>query len=102
MECTLAALVACFSWSGFYIDGGLSIRDVKYAEVVIHSAYDVDYVARSHNPFGRLAFGFDARLSPTLSAAIEVSHESSVRTGNDRGVNSAMFSVRWRPFARSY
>jgi hypothetical protein len=26
MDCTLAALIACFSWSGFYLDTGISYQ----------------------------------------------------------------------------
>jgi hypothetical protein len=97
MECSLVALVACFSWSGFYIDSGLSYVDVTYSEVELHGS-EVEYVARSHNPFGKLGIGFQLNLSPNFLAEVELAHASSLKTQDDRGVNSISLNVRWYPF----
>lgn len=90
MNCTLAALVACFSWSGFYVDGALAIADAP-----IDAAHDF-----ARNPYGRVTLGYDVTLSRAWSAALELTHFSSIDSKYDRGVNFAILSVRWRPFGR--
>jgi hypothetical protein len=114
VECTLAALLACFSWSGLYIDGGLQYHDsgVERSETItrplsIHVPYvDLETEQVSYrqwndrrNPYGALAVGYEIEFR-SVSMRLEFSHASSLATGDDRGLNSASFMLRWRPFAR--
>lgn len=113
MECTIATLIACFSWSNLYLDGGMSYLDV--GETVIEKRWVENYVyvadhepthstrfseveARSpHNPYGRLSLGYQVEL-PSVTLSLELSHLSSIATNQDRGVNSISFKARWFPF----
>lgn len=114
MDCTLAALIACFSWSGLYIDSGLSYQNVgyyrewqwresiyalegvAYAPLATHDAGKVMRVV--DNPYGRVALGYEVSFS-ALTWRIEASHVSSV-IGNDHGINAVSVSARWYPFRR--
>lgn len=113
MECTLATLIACFSWSGLYIDTGVSYQDRGDTHVVsnleqferrlpngviesgtemVTRVYDVRY-----NPYGRLALGYQLDFG-SLVVSVEASHISSLETDDDRGINSLGIRARWFPF----
>lgn len=96
MECTIAALIACFS---IYVDTGLLVTDVKYAEVKIQQN-QMTHVAKSYNPYGKLAFGVEARPSERLAASLACGHDSSLATGKDRGEYFCEFNARWYLFGR--
>ena len=92
MECSLAALLACFSWSNLYIDTSLSYLDVK-------QIYEVDHVERSEyvSPYGGLAIGFSLPIQD-VTFSLEASHISSIATSHDRGINQVSLRARWFPF----
>jgi len=113
MECTLATLIACFSWANLYIDGGLSYQDRGDTHVVsnleqferrlpngviesgtemVTRVYDVRY-----NPYGRLALGYQLDFG-SLVLSIEGAHRSSLKSDDDRGINSVQLRARWFPF----
>jgi hypothetical protein len=118
MECTLAALIACFSWSGLYLDAGADFirdRDPQYVE----SFYGEDlYVmpANGNEPFlqrnmireigrtereieshyGRLSLGYEANIRNWRIDVSAFYQESSAVS--DRGERGASVSVRWFPF----
>lgn len=110
MECTLATLIACFSWSNLYVDSGLQYHDggehYAYREhsalltddgELIHNVSSVTTFDTPSNPYGRLSIGY--QFGPeSLQWRIELSHVSSVATTKDRGVNSLAVSARWFPF----
>lgn len=114
MECSLLALISCFSWTNFYVDAGLSYQDAGYyvqqsshdsvrverdGVVISEGAYDSRGLrGERKNPYGRIALGWDLQLSRAVSARLDVFHVSSTTDGNDRGVNGAVLSVRWYPF----
>jgi hypothetical protein len=91
MECTFAALIACFS---LYLDTGISYTDVEYAEVRLQGS-EMIYVSQSHNPYGQLGIGIEARLSERVVASLGAMHDSSLRTNSDRGENVFRLNVRW-------
>lgn len=105
MECTIATLIACFSWSNLYVDTGLLAQDSGVEDRrATYEWYDGSYILQresdSHyaaNPYGRLAigYGFDLRR---VSLSLEVAHVSSLATADDRGVNSLQLRARWYPF----
>lgn len=116
MECTIAALIACFSWSSLYIDAQIEYQDARYEErieTLIHE--DVTYgfgqrtvtnretfVSSSHeaaNPYMRNAIGYQLQFR-NLDVAIEAFHDSSMATQKDRGVNGVAIRARWFPFRR--
>jgi hypothetical protein len=111
MECTLATLhtlIACFSWSNLYVDGGMQFNDYdtpriewrQYTNELPGVSETVRYqeiVAQRENPYGRLALGYEVAF-PSVSLRFEASHLSSIATSNDRGLNAISFSVRWYPF----
>lgn len=113
MECTLAMLVTCFSWSNLYLDAGL-----RYQDAGIYREYEQLNVDRlllngqqhefnrellqSHddsadNPYGQLSLGYELNLK-SVTWRIEASHLSSLATSRDRGINSLSISARWFPF----
>lgn len=115
MECSIHALIACFSWAGLYIDSGLSYQDAgvyrsyevsKYERQLVngaeqssgetHQAWDRH---SAQNPYGRLALGYEIDLGQ-LTWRIEAEHVSSLTTSKDRGVNSFTISAKWYPFRR--
>lgn len=111
MECSIWALVACFSWSNFYVMGGLSVNDgdvYAYHESVSHHFDGAVLVGESRavserrmrrNPFGTGAIGYEIEFSRRVSLNIELfRHTSSLRTGEDRGVNSAGLYLTVHPF----
>lgn len=111
MECTLATLIACFSWSGLYVDSGVSFVDS--AETVIREDLEVTYspgpdipfetrVATkedrfSRNPYGVLSIGYQVQME-NFSWRLQASHRSSLKTDKDRGSNAIEFYMRWQPF----
>lgn len=110
MTCSIAVLIACFSWSGFYMDGAVVVADggaisvdtsfFDFYDGKAHQVQEVYGREQADNPYARAALGYEIEFSPRLRAAFEVSHRSSIATGRDRGINSASFSLRWYPFRR--
>jgi hypothetical protein len=111
MECTLATLVACFSWSNLYLDTGIAYQDrgeihhfhERHSERIVangvietgwtDSYSTVDWI---NNPYGRFSIGYEISLS-AITLRIEGAHTSSVTT-KDRGMNSISLNARWYPF----
>jgi hypothetical protein len=94
--CSLHALIACFSWSSLYLDGGLIYEDIKFVEI---NPVTLDVAAAPHNPLGRTALGYELRFQ-SLTVALEASHTSSLATNSDRGINAISLRARWFPFRR--
>lgn len=92
MECSLSALVLCFSWSNLYVDSSLSYIDVK-------QTYMVNQEKRSEylSPYGGLTLGFAVPFKGG-QVSVEATHTSSVVTNHDRGFNSIGVHARWYPF----
>lgn len=107
MECTIAALIACFHLSNLYVDSGLLYQDSGVEQISnAYDFYDGSYHLMrndgqfSHygrNPYGRLAIGYQLQFS-RVTLALEVEHVSSLDTGKDRGVNALGLKARWYPF----
>lgn len=110
MDCVLATLLACFSWSNLYIDSGLSWQDIgdRYIErydvslltddgQLIQGARGSRLADSPQNPYGRLAIGYEIEFSQ-LTVRLEASHISSIATNQDRGVNAISLGARWYPF----
>jgi hypothetical protein len=107
MDCTLATLIACFSWSGLYVDTGLVAQDVgafEYTQIqtMLPPPNDLIRVQDSRaarNPYGRLELGYELKVGSVVWS-LSVAHLSSLKTDKDRGVNSVSFGMRWHPFTR--
>lgn len=110
MECSLAALIACFSWSNLYIDAEISYQDlsVPYHEWkyegssmsqggLIESTWRSTISYEDENPYGRTAIGLKLPFR-TIDLSAEVFHESSVSSNKDRGVNGVAIKAQWFPF----
>lgn len=111
MECTLATLIACFSWSGFYVDTGLAYREqvehymlIEHTAVLSDTGYLVQETSRTvssatpRQVYGHLAVGYEFRLR-SLSINVEaISHDSRLDTNEDRGENAYRLNLRWFPF----
>jgi hypothetical protein len=108
--CSLQALLACFSWSGVYVDSGLSWydRSLPHQELTttttdlggVIETVTVPYITdRPFNPYGRLAIGYEVRFN-NLTIALEAAHTSSLDTGEDSGINAIGLRARWYPFRR--
>ena len=111
MTCTLATLAACFSMSGFYIDGSVihanygEARGVFSGEAEWHKDHWITTLAPSidtsaQNPYMRIAVGYSVDWSARWQTRIDYSHESSIATGKDRGTEKFSLGVTWRPFAK--
>lgn len=97
MECSLATLIACFSWSNLYVESHIAVIDSPAVEYHFEGsswiAHD-DY----QNPYAGFAVGLDL---PFRNAAIslEAAHLlSSLENSNDRGINAISIHARWFPF----
>ena len=109
MECTLATLIACFSWQGLYLDNQVSWtdREVPYhywkdvsppaRDGVIETAYLSTIGDESQNPYLRNAIGLELKFRK-LDVALEAFHDSSMSSDGDRGVNGLALRARWYPF----
>lgn len=107
MDCTLATLLACFSWSGLYLDADLSYLDTdvprrewfvqtNQLDWGIETAVWTAENTRPANPYGRLAIGYQIELS-SVTLSLEGSHMSST-IDSDRGFNAVSVRARWFPF----
>ena len=106
--CSLFALIACFSWSNFYVDGGLSFQDssaphqewttqvtnLSGVTETIRTQYTTD---EPMNPYGRLAFGYQIEFK-SVTFSLEATHLSSISSNQDRGINALGIRARWYPF----
>jgi hypothetical protein len=110
MECTLATLIACFSWSGLFIDTGIQFQDrgnAAYYQFETWRLVDSEWVGeyftqtadRPDNPYGKIGLGYAVDFG-SVEIELEVHHTSSMSTGTDKGINSASLSMRWFPFQR--
>lgn len=118
MECSLAALIACFSWSNLYLDTTTDfIRDKepRFVESVYgESLYvmpvngsepflqrnmirEFDSTERQINsPYGRAALGYELDLR-SLRIDVAAFYQESL-TVTDRGEVGASIKVKWFPF----
>lgn len=110
MECSLFALIACFSWSNLYLDNQISYQDrsVPYhywrnvspaaSETgAVESAYVSTIGSEGHNPYYRGAIGIKIPFR-SIDLSAEVFHHSSMSTNYDRGVNGVAIRATWFPF----
>lgn len=111
--CSLTALLACFSMSGFYVDASI-IHSNKGAAIVVYDEAAFDTVIKGmpitviyplarieenpRNPYGRISVGYDLQLSKSLAMRLDYSHESSLATNADRGEERITVGLTWRPF----
>ena len=108
MECTLLTIIACFSWSNIYVDGGLSYQDsdfprqewrthVNHLPGVTETVTQQETVDDPYNPYGRAALGYELRFSRvTLSA--EAFYSGSFNDDGAPGVKGIGIKARWYPF----
>lgn len=109
MECSLAALIACFSWSNLYIDTQISYvdravpyhywRDVSPPPTngVVERAYVSTISNENENPYLRNAIGFKLPFR-SIDVSAEIFHDSSMSSDKDRGVNGVAIRAQWFPF----
>ena len=106
--CSIHALIACFNWSGFYVDGGLQFQDedahrTGYYTDINHGGNAIETVitpypySADENPYGRFALGYQVEFK-SVTISLEASHMSSLSTNADHGVNAIGFRARWYPF----
>lgn len=121
MECTLATLIACFSWSGLYLDVGADFikdRDRQYTEsfygeplYVLPENGGEPYLQRNmvreidsserdvFNPYIRPALGYEIDAG-AVKLDFSVFYQESARV-SDRGEYGASIRLRVHPFGRS-
>lgn len=110
MECSLAALIACFSWSNLYLDAQISYQDrsVPYHEWaymgtstsaggLVESTYLSTIRNEDENPYMRNAIGFKLPFR-AIDVSAECFHDSSMSSRRDRGVNGCAIRAQWFPF----
>lgn len=96
MECTLATLIACFSWSGLYVDTAISAQDAGIA-FDVYDGRQWSFRDTSQNPYGVFAIGYSISFK-SIDLALEASHRSSFALEDDKGVNAVTLRMRWHPF----
>jgi hypothetical protein len=107
MECSIAALMACFKLSGIYLDADLSYLDAdiprrEWHTTVIRHDWGTETDIRSAvndrpaNPYGRLSIGYQMEFK-SMTLSIEGWHLSST-TDSDRGLNAVSLRAKWFPF----
>jgi hypothetical protein len=106
--CSLFALIACFSWSNFYVDGGLSYQDSDFprqewrtstyvSPSVIETITAQEMSDEPYNPYGRAALGYEFRFKAiTLSA--EAWYSGSMASDGAPAVKGIGLRARWYPF----
>jgi hypothetical protein len=111
MECTLATLIACFSWSGIYLDTGIAYKETgEHFTLIEHAALRtesgelvqessrVSFDSAPRNIYGHFAIGYELRFDSVVINLEALSHDSSLETSKDRGENSYRLNLRWFPF----
>lgn len=120
MECTFLSLIACFSWSGLYLDATteyIDSRDRRYTESYYGESLNVfnagtgqEYLQRNvvrelssperevSNPYGRASLGYEIDIR-SLRIDVSAFYQESLKT-SDRGEAGASLKVRWFPFRR--
>lgn len=117
--CSILELLACFSLGGLYIDGAVVASNQPEYGIEIQTRTEQVIVSTRHgkipgiaqinepvlvdvsgNPYARAAIGYDVQWSKRWATRFEVSHESSISTGRDRGAERVTLGVTWRPFAK--
>lgn len=110
MECTLATLISCFSWSGLYLDTGLAYMETSEHWMLIENTaiqtdngvvFQESTTSRTNRAprsvYGHLAVGYELRFE-TWSVDLEVlAHDSRLDSSRDRGENAYRLNVRWFP-----
>lgn len=112
MECTLAtlhALIACFSWSNLYIDGGVQLQDIgerrqqwvtrtNHGGNAIETVTALETIDDPYNPYGRFALGYVIEFK-SVTLSLEASYVSSLDV-DDHGISAIGIKARWYPFRR--
>jgi hypothetical protein len=106
--CSLFSLIACFSWSNLYLDGGAQFNDYEMPRQAWTNSVSINgpgvnetisyqtVELERQNPYGRIALGYEIAF-PTVSLRLEASHLSSF-TAHDKGLNAISINARWYPF----
>jgi hypothetical protein len=113
MDCTFAALLACFSWSGLYLDyGAVMLREVERPAIFtsrerltsftpsgqvdrdIYRGFVSSIDRQVQNPYGILAMGYEVEFS-NFRIDTQLFHMQS--TARDEGDTGAKFNLRWFP-----
>lgn len=120
MECSLAALIACFSWSNLYLDASTDFireREPQYLEsfygedlYVMPANGSEPFLQRNiireisrndreiHSPYGRASLGYELDVR-SLRIDVAAFYQESLSI-KDRGEVGASVKVRWFPFHR--
>lgn len=106
--CSLFALIACFSWSNLYLDGGAYVQDADVQRTGYFTTVNrmpgvtetvltpMSYTA-DENPFGRAALGYELRFTRvTLSAEAFIA--GSLLDDGAEPVKGFGIKARWYPF----
>jgi hypothetical protein len=111
MECSLAALIACFSWSNLYIDNQISYQDHRipyhyWRDVspppsqngAVETAYVWTLGRENPNPYYRGAIGIRMPFK-SIDVSAEVFRDTSISM-DGQGVNGLALRAQWFPFRR--
>ena len=118
MECSLAALIACFSWGNLYLDTNTDFiqeRQPRFTEsfygedVRVLRGGDGESFLERHmireisrnerevfSPYGRASLGYELDMR-SLRIDVSAFYQESLAV-SDRGEVGASFKVRWFPF----
>jgi hypothetical protein len=108
MECTIAALIACLSWSNLYLDGGLSYQDSDFPRQewrthvnrlpgVTETVTQLETVDEPYNPYGKAAIGYEFRFRAVVLST-EAWYSGSFDNNGGPAIKGLNLYVRWHPF----
>jgi hypothetical protein len=106
--CSLFALLACFNWSGLYLDGGLQYQNadverIGHYESVNHEGNAIETVitpfpyTADENPYGRVALGYELHFARVTISA-EAFYSGSFKEYSAPSVKGLALKARWYPF----
>lgn len=110
LACSIHALLACFSWSNLYIDGGLSYQDADFPRQewrthvnvlpgVTETVSQFETVDDPYNPYGRIAIGHEFNFR-TFTVSAEAFYRGSFDDNGAPAVKGFTVRARWYLFRR--
>lgn len=105
LTCTLQTLIACFSWSNLYLDGGLIYQDsdlprmewrthVNRLPGVTETVSQFETVDDPFNPYGRIALGHEFSFR-TVTVSAEAFYRGSFEDSGAPAVKGLELKARW-------
>lgn len=109
MECSIAALIACFSWSGLYVDTGFTSMDLstprqEWRTFNFTNSSGVHETGGSYvnasdyaKSYGRFAVGYTLDFG-SVQLSLEGSQTYGLASESVNRIRAVSVNARWYPF----